>query len=223
MSAVATRYLELVEKLPPGSVLILNNVSWDDYENLLEELEGQRHVQISYDQGRMEIMTLSFGHEKWKSFFTHVIQILTEETGLPMISGGQVTLRREAAGRGKEPDDCFYIHHADAVRGKEEIDLTTDPPPDLAVEVDISNPSVSRFPIYVSIGVPEIWLFDGQSTRFYRLAENDYLEIPASDLFPFLTPAVMTDFLRLGDSEDINAMRRAFREWVRANTPSPQA
>jgi Uma2 family endonuclease len=223
MSAVATRYLELVVKLPPGSVLILNDVHWEDYENLLEELGDQQHIRVSYDQGRMEVMTVSWEHEGWKTLFPHLVKVLTEELNLPLRGAGSVTLKRELEARGKEPDECYYITHFQAVRGKRRISLETDPPPDLAVEVDITSPSLNKFPIYASVGVPEIWLFDGVTAKFYRLTDEEYVEIPASDLFPFLTPAVLTDFLRLGESDDLNQMTRAFREWVRQHRPGGKA
>ena len=222
-AAVATNYMELVERLPLNSLLILNDVSWGDYENLLEEIEGDRHVRISYDQGRMEIITLSFGHERWKSFFAHLLAILAEELSMPLIGGGQVTLKRKRQARGKEPDDCYYIHHAAEVRGKDEIDLAIDPPPDLAIEVDVTSPTLDKFPIYVSLGVLEIWRYENDRLSFYRLAEARYEEIEVSDLFPFLTPTVLLDFLRLGNKEDITAMNRAFREWVKQQRAAGRA
>ncbi|HWQ31516.1 MAG TPA: Uma2 family endonuclease [Blastocatellia bacterium] len=223
MSAVATSYLELVEKLPPNSVLILNNVPWDDYENLLEEREGQRRVRITYDRGKLEIMTLSAEHEGFKSLLAHLVAILAEEMNQVLIGRGSVTLRRELTDSGVEPDDCYYIRHAAEIRGKKRIDLKNDPPPDLVIEVDVASPSLNKLPLYAALGVPEVWRLKGDDLKFYRLVEGEYLELAASDLFPFLPPSVLMDYLRLGDSEDIIVMNRAFREWVRQHRPAGQA
>lgn len=222
-AAVATNYMELVERLPLNSLLILSNVSQDDYENLLEEREGKRNVRITYDRGRLEIMTLSAEHEGFKSLFAHLVAILAEELNLPLIGRGSVTLRRELTDSGIEPDDCYYLRHAAEIRGRKRINLKTDPPPDLAIEVDVASPSLNKLPLYASVGVPEIWRLQGDDLTFYRLTAGEYLEIAVSDLFPFLTPAALLDFLRLGNKEDITAMNRAFREWVKQQCAAGRA
>src|SRR2546429_489736 len=101
MPAMAPGFLEIIDRLPAGSRLLLEDVSWDEYENLLEELGENRRVRISYDQGRMEIMTLGWKHESYKTFFPHLVQILTEEMNLPLRGGGSITLKRRPKARGK--------------------------------------------------------------------------------------------------------------------------
>lgn len=217
MSAVATNYLELIELMPEGGRFYQEGVSWEEYEELLEELMGVRSVRISYDQGRMEIMPLSPEHEGYARLFGYLIQVLTEELNLAFVSRGSTTLKRKLSAKGKEPDDCFYIGDLDRIRGKKRLDLDWDAPPDLAIEVDITNPTLDKFPIYAGLGVPEIWRYDGKQVEFYRLDEDYYAPIPTSDLFPFLEPAVVAEAIERGDNEDINAMRREFRIWVQAN------
>lgn len=223
MSAVATNYLELVERLPQNSVLILNNVSRDDYENLLEEREGRRRVRITYDRGKLEIMTLSAEHAGLKSLFAHLGAILAEETNQVLIGRGSVTLIRDMTDSGVEPDDCYYIRHAAEIRGKKRINLKNDPPPDLVIEVDVASPSLNKLPLYAALGVPEVWRLKGDELKFHRLVEGEYIALEASDLFPFLSPSVLMNYLRLGDSEDIIAMNRAFREWVKQHRPAERA
>jgi Uma2 family endonuclease len=94
-----------------------------------------------------------------------------------------------------------------------------DPPPDLALKVDITHGSLSKFPIYAGLGVPEVWRYDGQRVEFYRLVGDAYLQIHTSAAFPFLTPEVMTQFLRLGEAEGHTKARRAMRDWATANKP----
>jgi Uma2 family endonuclease len=217
MTQTATDYLDAIDHLPVGGKLYLEDVSWDEYEELLEELEGKRRVRISYDNGRMEILTLSPEHEAPSRLFGHFIQILTEELDLEYLSIGSTTLRRKSYLQGKEPDDCFYIGDLDRILGKKRLDIDFDPPPDLAIEVDVTNPTVDKMAIYAGLGVPEVWRYDNDQVEFHRLAGQRYKQAPASALFPFLQPAVVAEHLRIGYTQGVNTMRRAFREWVRAH------
>ncbi len=213
-------FVEAIAHLPTGSVLLLEDITWENYERLLAELGDDSRVRVTYDNGRLEIMSPSDKHEYLKSLLGHLMGVLTEELDLKYISIGSTTLKRDQASQGTEPDDCFYFTNADRVIGKGEIDLSADPPPDLAVEIDISNRSQTKFPIYASIGVPEIWLYKDGQTRFYKLTGKDYQEIPASDLFSFLTPDVITDLLNQEYIQDFNAVKRKFRNWVRKHKPA---
>ncbi len=219
MNAVATGYLELVERMPAGDRFYRENVSWAEYEELLAELEGIRKVRVSYDRGRLEIMAISLEHERISRFFGYLIQVLTEALNLRFVSAGSTTLKREQEEAGKEPDDCFYIEELQRIKGKKRLDLDQDAPPDLAIEVDITHPTLNKFPIYARLGVSELWRYADGQVEFYRLEEDFYVPIPASDLFPFLTPAAVAEALERGDSEDINSMLRAFRQWVQAHKP----
>jgi Uma2 family endonuclease len=143
--------------------------------------------------------------------------VIVEEIGSDYISLGSTTLRSKVIEGGLEADDCYYIGDFAAVAGKTRLDLKVDPPPDLAVEVDISHGSRSKFRIYARLNVEELWRFDGKKVEFYRLSGSRYVEIATSDLFPFLTPDVLPDFLEQGLNEGIIAMRRSFREWVKTN------
>jgi len=211
---------DAIAHMPSGSVLLLENVSREGYERLLSELGDDSRVRLTYDNGRLEIMSPSDKHEYLKSLLGHLMGVLTEELDLKYVSIGSTTLRRGRTSQGTEPDDCFYITNADRVIGKGEIDLNIDPPPDLAFEIDISNRSQTKFPIYAGLGVPEIWQYKDGQTRFYRLTEKDYQEIPASDLFPFLTPDVVNDLLNQKYIQDFNTLKRKFRKWVRNHRPT---
>ena len=219
MNAVATNYWELVALMPEGSGLCRDGVSWEEYEEVLGELTGVRSVRVSYEQGRMEIMSLSPEHEGDSRLFTHLIQILTEELSLKFVSRGSMTLKNKRTASGKEPDDCFYIGDLDRIRGKRRLDLEYDAPPDLAIEVDITNPTVNKFSIYVGLGVPELWRDDARAVEFYELDEDQYVRVAKSYLFPFLTPEAVAAAIKQGDLDDINSMRQAFRQWVQANKP----
>src|SRR5262249_12678957 len=147
--------------------LLLSNVNWQSYEDLLEKLE-ERHIRLSYDRGELEIMTLTHEHEHYGSLLGRLIEALTEELNVPIHSGGSTTFKRKSKRRGLEPDKCYWIQNEPSMRGKKTFDVKTDPPPDLAVDVDISSSSLKRMAIYAALGVPEIWRFDGEVFEFYQ-------------------------------------------------------
>jgi Uma2 family endonuclease len=198
----------------------LENVSWNGYKHLLDKLGDANHVRLTYDNGRLEIMSPSDRHEYLKSLLGHLMGVLTEELDLKYISFGSSTLKREQTSQGAEPDDCFYITNADKVIGKVEINLSVDPPPDLAIEIDLSNRSKTKFPIYANIGVPEIWRYKDGRAQFYRLTEGSYQETTQSGLFPFITSDVLSKFLNQEYIQDFNTVKREFRKWIQKHKPA---
>lgn len=217
MFGVATDYLALIEAMPPGAVTILNKVDWETYDHLVKDLMGRREVRLSYDNGRLEIMALSMDHEIPAKLLPHLILVLAQACGLNFLSVGSSTLRKRPKAKGTEPDDCFYFNEFEKISGKSTIDLSVDPPPDLAFEVDITSPSLNKFPIYAEIGVPELWRFTESGIIFYLLVGSDYVETPNSGLFPFLSSDALLKFLRRGEEKGVVVMVSEFAEWVRAN------
>ena len=124
-------------RIPHRQKLILDNVSWDEYTRFLRSFEGH-HLRLTYDRGRLEIMTLSHQHEGLGWFLDKMVFVLTEELNLPIKGGGSTTFRKKKKHKGLEADNCYWIAHEADVRGKTVIKLSIDPPPDLAIEVDIS-------------------------------------------------------------------------------------
>lgn len=216
MSAYTPNYLEAIEHLPDGAMLRLEDISWDEYEQLLEELTEWPGVRVSYDRGRVEIMSPSFQHEKFIALISGMGRILAEEMDLTVEAAGATTYKRESLLKGSEGDESFYVKNASAIIGKRQIDLDIDPPPDVVVEVDITNESLGKFPIYAAFLVPEIWRYDGKQARIYHLVNQNYLECDASLSFPFLTAQAMTEFLEQSKTQGQTAALAAFRQWVRA-------
>jgi Uma2 family endonuclease len=134
-----------------------------------------------------------------------------------METRGSSTYRRRQKAKGAEPDKSFNLKHAAQMIGKGQIDLETDPPPDVVLEIDLSNESVSKFPIYAALRVPEIWIYDGQHASFYQLAEQNYREILHSLAFPVLTSAALTDLVAQSKTSGQNAALDAFRRWLSAD------
>lgn len=220
MITQAETYIDAIEHLPSGSTLIVPEVSWSDYEQLLAELGEGYAVRVSYDQGRLEIMSPSAKHEKYKELILRLAYCIADETGCDLESFGSTTFKEEQVAKGAEPDTCFYVQHAAAMRDKEVIDLSTDPPPDVVVEVDISHSSLGKFAFYASLGVPEIWRYDGKRLQIYHLMPQGYVEASASRAFPFLSRDVLSQFLERGKTAGQSATLRAFREWLRTHRPA---
>ncbi len=166
---------------------VLHNISWETFEALLRDTGEDRGSRFAYDCGVLEIMTPLFEHENPKSNFGNFIIALAEELGIEVRSAGSTTLKRKVSKRGIEPDTCYYIQNELAIRGKQTLDLENDPPPDLAIEIDITSSSVNKLGIYSALGVAELWRYDGQNLKFYQLIEGQYVECKFSIAFPLVS------------------------------------
>ena len=197
--------------------IVLRGVGWDVYETLLHRLEGQP-IRLTYDRGDLELMSPSPEHEEFGNLLGRMVETITEELRLPCIGAGSTTWRKKLKDRGLEADECYYLESVPRLRGRrKDLDLAIDPPPDLAIEVEISRGSFDRMQIYAQLKVPEVWRFDGEDL-FIELLQPDgtYQTSPTSRCFPFLDPAEIVDWLKQGaSSEDHSEWGRRFREWVR--------
>ena len=215
MSAISTDYVDAIAHLPAGAALRIDNVSWDEYEQLLTDLGEDYKVRIFYDQGRMEIMAPASAHEKPKSILHRLLTALSDELDIDIESLGSTTFKAEMKAKGAEPDDCFYIQNARRVIGKQDLDLRHDPPPDLVIEIDRTNSSMNKLPIYAGLGVPEIWRLSGREVQIYLLTGDRYELSPVSHAFPFLSARTLSEFLAQGLAEGERKCARAFRAWIR--------
>ena len=197
-----------------SQAISLDAVSWSQYERI-GRLFQDRPLRITYDNGRLEIMTTSATHERHSRKIALLILVLVEELGLQMAGFGSMTFKQKSAKRGLEPDECFWIQNATAVRSKNEIDLVKDPPPDLVLEVEVSRSTLDRMGIYADLGVPEVWRCTTKLARVCHLVDGEYVEESGSVAFPVLHPQVLLEFVRRHpDLDDIGLMRQ-FRTWVR--------
>lgn len=216
MSVATTDYLAAIEHLPRGASLRVDDVSWEEYEQLLADLGDSYTARIFYDEGRMEIMAPTAMHEKPKGVIHRLMIVLSDELDIDVESFGSTTFRLKLKAKGAEPDDSFYIQNAPLVIGKEEeMDLRYDPPPDLVVEIDRTSASLNKFAIYAVLGVPEIWRIRQQIVRIHLLKADRYEESATSGAFPFLSTDTLSEFLALGLTEGARKTARAFRTWLR--------
>jgi Uma2 family endonuclease len=184
---------------------------------LLRAFAERPGVRLTYDRGELEIIALLRELDCDGPFLCHLVFVLTEELALPLKGGGSTTLRRRARRCGIEADDCFWIANAQRMAGRRRLDLRTDPPPDLAIEVADFHSSMDRLGIYARLGLPEVWRLEGDTLAFYVLAENlRYASAATSRSFPLVVRGDLLPFLRQArQAGDQNAVTRQFRQWVR--------
>jgi len=196
--------------------VILPNISWQTFEIILAEMGNHRATRLTYDQGTLEIMTPLMPHEYNNRLLEHLVFTLAEELNLNIKSIGSTTCKRPDLLRGVEPDSAFYIQNEPLMRQKRNLDLTQDPAPDLVIEVDYTSAAVDRFPIYLALGVPEVWRYDEPVMQIYRLQEGMYIPSNVSPSFANLPLTTeMPRFWQESLSSGEIPMIRSFRAWVR--------
>ncbi|MEJ7816610.1 MAG: Uma2 family endonuclease [Rubrobacter sp.] len=204
-------------KSPAEHRVILHNTSWETYERLMKERGENRVPRFVYDRGELEIMSPSTEHESIAYYIGLLVAVFAEEAGVDLYGAGSTTFDREDLERGFEPDACFYVQNAERVRGKPRIDLSLDPPPDLIIEVDITSPSLDKFPIYARASIPEIWRHNGERLEIFQLRSNEYVEVAESRILPPLTSEALSSLIEQSSSLDIVTWMRRVREWSRGN------
>jgi Uma2 family endonuclease len=210
----------LVSYVEPGQHLLLTGVHYADFVGLAEWRDMARRwsVRLAYDHGELEIMVVTNTHERFRKIVAMLIEAWIEEIGGDFLPSGQLTHMREDLQRGFEPDECYYIQNWKKVSGMREIDFTKDPPPDLAVEAEVSRTLLKRLPIYAAFKVPEVWRYNGERLIVLLLQPDEsYQESSISKALPTLPLGELPRFLSLAEDASISfaTIGRRFREWVR--------
>ena len=200
--------------VPPGQRIILTDVNWSKFEEILQELGEKRANRVAYSQNKLEIRMPLPEHEFDKEIIGDLVKILLEELDVERECYGSTTFKRQDMAAGIEPDNCFYIQNYRLMIGKRRLDLTVDPPPDLAIEIDVT--SKTQLSAYEALGVPELWHFSQGSLKINVLQAGKYVESSLSPTFPNL-PVIegIYQFVQMSLTEGSSAALRAFRKWVR--------
>ena len=222
MTQLLTTLPEVLRKIAefgstgPEQPVLLENVSWELYEEFLEELDrSKRHLRVTYDEGRLEIMTLGNRHEQNKTLLGRLVETYGLELDLEVTGAGSVTLKKPKI-KGLEADECYYVQTPPPDIMVMALDLKKYPPPDLAIEVDISRSSIPRQPVYAFIAVPEVWRFNGERVIvLHRTPDGVYHEAAMSLAFPKLSSADINRFLAMSGTMSQSSVIRAFRDWLR--------
>ncbi len=209
-------YYDIVTQLPADAVVTFHGVSWQEYEDLLNQVGEASGLRISFASGTLTVMTLSTEHEKYADFIKRLVSHLGFQLRINILFFGSATMKKTKGRKGLEPDACFYVQTADRLGNRMQLDFETDPPPDIAVEIDLHHDSSSKLPIYATLGVPEIWRYDGQTSTISVLQEDQYATVPHSQALPLLSSQILTGFLtRLREEGELQVLL-AFDEWLQA-------
>lgn len=199
--------------VPPGQRVILENVTWKELETIIAELGEHRAARIAYDRGILEIISPLAEHQFDKEIISDLVKALLEELNIEFRCLGSTTFKNQFMAQGIEPDQCFYIQNEAVIRGKKRLDLTIDPPPDLALEIDIT--SRTHLNIYQGLQVPEVWRFENGILQINLLQNGVYVESKSSLNFPNLPLIeVIPESLQKSRTIGRNATLKAFKNWV---------
>jgi Uma2 family endonuclease len=200
---------------PSTERVVLHDIGWERYESLLADYAERGAHRLTYDEGTLEIMSPLEEHEESNRTINLLVEVVAEEREIEIRNLGSTTFKRQDLAKGFEADSCFYIQNVERVRGKKRIDLLSDPPPDLVIEIEISSPSLPKLPIYAQLGIPEVWRYDGQRLHVLLLENGDCRESAESLALPGLTGAVLTELLQASENIGRRQWLRNLREWLR--------
>jgi Uma2 family endonuclease len=217
MITATSNYYDIISQMPEGAVRVFHNVTWDEYEELLEQVGESRHgLRISYNDGTLKVISVSSKHEQFADFIKSLVMHIRLRFHMNIRFFGSATMRKKKKSKGNEPDACFYVQAAAALGNRIDLDFTVDPPPDVVVEVDIHHDSTGNDPIYAALGVPEIWRYDGLEATILHLQGDSYVEADDSKALPMITSAILTEYLtRLQRDGEFEAII-AFDEWLQS-------
>ncbi len=215
MIAEATNYLETVQHLPKNGTLLLHNVSWEEYERILDEFAQKSVYRIYYNNGVLKIMSPRANHEYPKDVVTKLITIYADEFNIDFDSYGSTTWRKKKKMKGVEADTSFYLKNASKVHADKDFDINLEIPPEIVVEIDTSNESWDKFEIYADLNVEEIWRCDGTNFQIYKLVEGKYEAVENSLSLPLISGNLLSEFLQISYEKNQTAMLKEFRERIR--------
>jgi Uma2 family endonuclease len=194
----------------------LRGIDWKGYLTILR-LRGERPVpRMIYCDGELLLVSPSYIHERLSELLGIFIIEVVVGLEIPCTSAGSTTFRRRAKRGGVEGDKTFYLANQARVHGKNEIDLRNDPPPDLAIEAVHTHEVAAAIEVYRRLGVPEVWVCDGEKLRILvRQANGRYARADSSAAFPFLEAAEVFAWVTRPDVASDTDWVKELRRWVR--------
>lgn len=200
---------------PAESRTVLENVRWETFLELAEGRSGSV-PRMTFDRGVLELMTPRRQHEQLGCLIGRIVETYSEVRGIEILSCASTTFKRVDLDRAFEPDESYYIAHADQIRPKDEVDLLVDPPPDLVIEVEITSSAIAKLKLFAAMGIPEVWRHDGTRLTMLALADAAYEPIEASIGLPGLTPPVIDAFVARRFDQGETSLIKEFRAAIAA-------
>jgi len=203
-------------RLELGQKVTLQPVSWQGFEEIVARLGDRRSSRIAYANQILEIMAPLPEHERSKVLLADLVKTLLKIQKRSWEPLGSTTFKQEAMQAGIEPDDCFYIQNYKAVIGKERLDLAQDPPPDLAIEIDVT--SKTEVDAYIALGMPELWTYEGGKLKINLLSQGKYIESETSPKFPDVAVTkIFPQFIQLAKVVGVSQALEEFEAFIRGD------
>ena len=208
-----------------GSRFVVPQVSWHAYKTLVDDLSPRSPICIAYDGRNMELMVRGPMHHRHAKWIDRLIMTIADESGIQFEDLGETTWEREEIGRGIEADLSYVFTPTKIQAVRDAVDRESNkvadyPDPDLVVEVDISPPQLDREGIYSALGVPEVWIFDGQILSIHRLGpEGTYSQVEASGWLSVRAEQAAR-WLTVEDRRDRRAWTDRLADWFRGGMKS---
>ncbi len=202
-------------QLTPGSMITIPDVSWEQFEAILAELGSGRSIRIAYSRGTLEIISPLPAHERPHRIIGYIVTTLLDAQERDWEDFGSTTFKQQQKAAGLEPDTCFYIQNAAQVRNCMRMDLAVYPPPDLAIEADIT--SKTTLEAYYALQVPEVWVYDSGKLTTKVFQDSNYIESATSLTFPNLPiaeliPKLFQQAFADGSSQMLRHLRKQITE-----------
>ncbi len=194
--------------------IVLHNISWQTYECLLADHESASAPRFTYDRGDLEIMSPLLEHEDRRWATERLVEAAVQEMGVEFMNAGSTTFKRQDLDRGFEPDSCFYIQNELAVRHKRSLDLRTDPPPDVVIEIDLTHSSIDKLDLFATLGIPEVWRYEGGRVAILLLSSGAYVPTDESRALPGVTASDVSKLIAAVGMTGRAAWLRRVREWA---------
>jgi Uma2 family endonuclease len=214
--SIASPIETTINQNPGEKRLLLTDISWEGYLQILDALPQTRAVRLTYDDGLLEFAMPLEKHEFYNELIRVFVRTLIELMDLSIKSMGSTTMNYPGQRKGAEPDCAFYIQNQSVVKGRS-VDFSQDPPPDLVVEVDITHTDIQKNKFYANLGVPEFWRFNGKVWQIYQLQSGEYIELVVSPTFSQVPKERFYQFIKDAEEDEIEAVRSLRRWWIEIN------
>lgn len=207
--------LEQEHSSPTVEPRFVLDTDWRGYTKILDAV-GEGHVRLNYDGGRLEFLSPSPEHELTKSLLGSLVEVLMDERDVRYQKGGSITFRRKALDKGLEPDECFWVANRKSMINVKRWMPSVHPPPDLVIEIEVSQGVVSRLPILAALGVPEVWHWRANELRPLGLRpDGTYEVLTGSRVVAEVDFGVLTEHMRLADRHDTSEIKALYRRHLR--------
>jgi Uma2 family endonuclease len=205
------------ETEPAEQRFVMGRVTWDAYLKISDALDDQPGLRLIYCDRRLVFVGKSRRHDWFAERLGEFVKAMARGLGIPWEDAGQATYRREKLDAGLEGGKTFYFgEHAVLMRGPLDIDLAVQPPPDLAIEVEVSHSADAAMVAWGRLGVPEVWRFQPKSSQFtifVRRDDGSYSQSERSLVFPALSSADVLEQLACANELGADRWNEQLEAW----------